>query len=132
MGFKASEEINYIRSIRSFFSPEFYNRIDYVVTFLPLDKSAVRKIAYKELREVEKRDGLTRRNIHLEFTDAVVEFISSEGFDSSYGARPLQRAIENKIVSKIGRFMLKEKHIKNCTLKLDYYPERGVFIDLFP
>ena len=92
-----------IHDIRQFFRPEFFNRIDRVVPFAPLGREAIRSIALQELQAIERREGLARRGIRLQFAPEVVDFVASVGFSPKYGARPLQRAVEQHVVAAVAK-----------------------------
>jgi len=89
--------------IRQFFRPEFFNRIDRLVHFAPLGPEAIAAIARKELQSLERREGLLRRGLSLRIAPAVVDFVARAGFSPRYGARPLQRAVEQHVVAAIAR-----------------------------
>ena len=93
----------------SFFRPEFFNRIDAVVIFDALQESTVRQIAVNELNRIAEREGLARHAIRLEWSDAVVDLLVKRGYDVRYGARPLQRAIEELVVTPLARFLIEKK-----------------------
>ena len=108
-GSKNSEDPSKARSdtaIRAFFRPEFFNRIDRVVHFSPLDEATVRGVARKELGELSQREGMAARGVTLTFTDALVALVMREGFDPAYGARALQRVVERRVVAALARFLL--------------------------
>jgi ATP-dependent Clp protease ATP-binding subunit ClpC len=96
-------------AIRAFFRPEFYNRIDQVVHFTPLSREAVRAIARRELAALEEREGFRGRAITLAFEEEVVDLVVSAGFDPLFGARPLQRAIEQHVVAALARKLVDEE-----------------------
>jgi ATP-dependent Clp protease ATP-binding subunit ClpC len=89
--------------IRQFFRPEFFNRIDRLVQFAPLGPDAIAAIARKELQSLERREGLVRRGLSLRIAPEVVDFVARAGFSPRYGARPLQRAVEQHVVAAIAR-----------------------------
>jgi ATP-dependent Clp protease ATP-binding subunit ClpC len=89
--------------IRQFFRPEFFNRIDRLVHFAPLGRDAIAEIARKELQSLERREGLLRRGLSLRISPAVVDFVAVAGFSPRYGARPLQRAVEQHVVAAIAK-----------------------------
>ncbi len=95
-------------AIRQFFRPEFFNRIDRLVHFAPLGRDAIAAIARKELQSVERREGLLRRGLSLRISPAVVDFVALAGFSPRYGARPLQRAVEQHVVASIARALFRE------------------------
>ena len=77
------------------FRPEFINRIDEIVTFKPLTKEDLAEIVIIQLDRVENL--LEEKGFHLEVTDDAVGFIADEGYDPSFGARPLKRAIQREL-----------------------------------
>lgn len=89
------------------FSPEFLNRLDDIIVFNRLSKTSVRKIATILLEEVKTR--AKAKGIKVNFEDSVIEYISSTGFDSKKGARPIKRAIEKNIEDKFAEFVLDKK-----------------------
>jgi ATP-dependent Clp protease ATP-binding subunit ClpC len=95
-------------AIRQFFRPEFFNRIDRLVQFAPLGHEAIASIARQELHAIERREGLLRRDLTLRFAPAVVDFVVAAGFSPRYGARPLQRAVEQHVVAAIARALFAE------------------------
>ena len=115
-----SNKNKYLSAISSFFRPEFVNRIDNVVIFNALKKNDIKKIILIELEEVRKREGFIKRNLELKFTQRVIDFLSEVGFDEQYGARPLQRAIEQQMINPISNWLLENPKTKDCTLKIDY------------
>lgn len=88
------------------FAPEFLNRFSNVVLFRPLGEKEVKNISLLMLRELASR--LEQDNsIKLEITDALVEKISSAGFDPEFGARPIKRAIEEIVENKVAEYIIK-------------------------
>jgi ATP-dependent Clp protease ATP-binding subunit ClpC len=119
LGFGADAPPSYEAEVRAFFRPEFFNRLDGVVTFHPLDAATIRGIARKELREAGAREGLAKRKIRLAFTEALERLVVEAGFDPVYGARPLQRAVERLVVGALARFLLEHRDLSKCTLLAD-------------
>ncbi|MEQ8787299.1 MAG: AAA family ATPase [Pirellulaceae bacterium] len=99
-------DASYENEVETFFRPEFVNRIDDLVVFHRLSQETLRAIAEKELRELAKREGLTKRALRLTWSDAVVERLAAAGYDLRYGARPLQRALEQQIVAPLARWLV--------------------------
>lgn len=85
-------------AVRAHFRPEFFNRIDEVVTFSALSPEALRRIVELSLEDVAQREGLRRRNVRLLVSDAARDELARLGYDPEYGARPLKRVIEERIV----------------------------------
>jgi len=88
--------------IEKVFRPEFVNRVDRVVAFSPLDTAAIRQIVGRELGRVLRRSGIVRRRITVEVEPSVVEYLTEKGFDPRYGARPLKREVERRVLLPLG------------------------------
>ncbi len=102
----ANDDPTYWRSkIEQYFRPEFVNRIDQVVVFRSLDTRVMRQIARRELGHVLMREGLVRRNVLAEVDDGIIDLLVERGFNATYGARPLKRAIERLVVVPMARFL---------------------------
>lgn len=89
------------------FKPEFLNRLDGVVVYDSLSEEDLKKIAKLQLEDVEKR--LAENNINLEITAPLIEFFAKNGFDPVFGARPLKRLIDEKLVDEIAMQIIEEK-----------------------
>lgn len=126
-GFGTSDDLaasTYHRAAQVFFRPEFYNRIDSVVSFSPLDKQSVRLIAIKELNALNSREGMMKRNIRLVWTDRVVDHVVHLGFDSRLGARPLQRVIEREIVTPLALHLNEHPHLRDAQVTVGVDADR--------
>jgi ATP-dependent Clp protease ATP-binding subunit ClpC len=106
VGFGDSPEPRYADVAMKFFRPEFFNRMDAVVTFQPLKAESVKVIARRELDAIARRDGLLRGGATVRWGEALVERLAAVGFDARYGARPMQRALEREIVAPLARWLL--------------------------
>ena len=118
-GFTESENISNLKEIRAFFRPEFFNRIDAVIQFKPLEKNALYEITEKEIKAITKREGLLEKNIELVCSKEVIAFLAEKGFDKRYGARPLQRTIETLLTAPLAEFLLKNPTIKDCRISVN-------------
>jgi ATP-dependent Clp protease ATP-binding subunit ClpA len=103
---QARLEHHYREQAEKFFRPEFFNRIDRIVVFHPLDEAIVRQIARRELGKLFLREGIVRRKLLVEVDEAVVEELATRGMDPQYGARPLQRAIERAVIQPLARLIV--------------------------
>lgn len=115
-----SEQDTYDSAIRRFFRPEFMNRIDGTIIFRPLEELDIRLITQKELAELKNREGFRKKNIDITFTPELVEHLVRTGFDPRYGARMLQRAIEQSVVNPVANWLLAHPEAENCQLAVDY------------
>ena len=112
--------------------PEFFNRIDGVVLFNPLQQADIQRIAFKELRELDAREGIAKRRLTLAFSPGLVDWLVNTGFDERYGARPLQRAIDRYVVTPLAAWMLEHQQVTDCRLSLDWSGGLLVNIEQFP
>ena len=110
-----------------FFRPEFFNRMDQVVTFRPLKPESVRAITRRELDAITKREGLLRGGVKVVWSDALVERLAGIGFDPRYGARPLQRAVEREVVAPLARWLLEHFVREGGTVNADWREGGCVF-----
>lgn len=122
LGFKdmEGESVRYESAIGRFFRPEFVNRIDGIVMFNALGEKDIIKITKKELEELSQREGFVKNNIQLKFSNKLMKHLKQTGFDERYGARPLQRAIEDEVTAPLANWLLLNENIQDCTLKIDY------------
>lgn len=102
---KAAEYAYWQRKVEQFFRPEFVNRLDQIVVFQPLSEPAMRQIARRELGEVLLREGFLRRNVLVEIDDNAIDLLLEQGFNPTYGARPLKRAVERLVVLPLARYL---------------------------
>ncbi len=119
VGFDGRDRDEFESEVRRFFRPEFFNRIDKVISFSPLKKNSIAKIAELELAKIQQREGLEKRGLKFQWTPAVVDFLAIEGYDVRYGARPLQRTIEKLIVTPMARTIAQSPGLGNTTLACD-------------
>ena len=86
-----------MEAMKDFFRPEFLNRVDDVVIFDILSMEAIREIVKIQIDLVRGR--LSSKEISLELTNEAYEYLAKEGYSPQYGARPLKRVIQNKILN---------------------------------
>lgn len=125
----AESQYNRIRSLvneelKQYFRPEFLNRLDEIIVFRQLNKEEVKEIAEILLREVFSR--LTEQNIELQVTDAFKERLVNEGYNPSYGARPLRRAIMRLLEDVLAEEILSGRLSDGATATVDVDEEGAV------
>ncbi|NLH29145.1 MAG: AAA domain-containing protein, partial [Bacteroidales bacterium] len=82
--------------------PEFLNRVDEIIMFLPLTQDEIKQIVHLQLENVKKM--LAENNgVQLEYTDEAVEYLAKEGYDPQFGARPVKRVIQRRILNELAR-----------------------------
>lgn len=104
--------------IKAHFRPEFINRLDDILPFLPLRKEDMQKIVEIQLHQLVRR--LQDRHITLKWTAAVSEQLAIDGYDPFFGARPLKRLIQQEIVNMLSTAILDGTIRSNTTLELQY------------
>lgn len=104
-------------ALRAHFRPEFINRIDEIVFFHSLEKEHIRDIVEIQLRGLLKR--LSDRKITVELSDAAKDFLVREGYDPVYGARPLKRALQKKLLDPLARRVLEGAFGEGDTVVVD-------------
>ena len=90
--------------LRRQFRPEFLNRIDEIIVFRSLSEEDIERIVDIQIRQLKKR--LADKHLDIELTEAAKAALAKEGFDPTYGARPLKRAIQREIQDKLAMALL--------------------------
>ncbi|MEA3406116.1 MAG: ATP-dependent chaperone ClpB [Pseudomonadota bacterium] len=103
--------------VGSHFRPEFVNRIDEIVVFHPLGREQIRQITGIQLQNLHKR--LQDADLNLEISDNALDLLGEAGFDPVYGARPLKRAIQQKVENPLAQKILKGEFLSNATICID-------------
>ena len=111
--------------VKTYFRPEFINRIDEVVVFHSLDEKHIQSIAKIQLHYLEAR--LAKLEMKLDVSDAALAAISQAGFDPVFGARPLKRAIQADIENPLAREILEGHFVAKDTIKVDYSNDKMSF-----
>ena len=110
--------------LREFFRPEFLNRIDEVVEFKPLTKEQLGEIV--ELQLARLRERLAERGLGLELTDEAKELVAEAGWDPTYGARPLKRALQRLVENPLALRLLEGEFAEGDTVLVD--PKDGELV----
>jgi ATP-dependent Clp protease ATP-binding subunit ClpB len=104
-------------AMREVFRPEFLNRIDEIVVFEPLTREQIADIV--ELQLARLRDRLAERGLSLELTDTAKEHLAEAGWDPTYGARPLKRAIQRLVENPLALQLLEGDFAEGDTIRVD-------------
>jgi len=105
--------------------PEFLNRIDELVMFRPLTKDHLEGIIHIQLKNLEKI--LQKQDITFEVTDRGIQYLKREGFDLQFGARPLKRLIQKKILDELSIAMLDGRVLPGMHVKMDMENQKVIF-----
>ncbi len=114
-----------LAEVKTFFRPEFINRIDEVVVFHSLDEKHIAGIARIQMQYLEKR--LARMEMALEVSDAALADIAEAGFDPIFGARPLKRAIQERIENPLAKAILEGQFGAKDRIRVDVEQRKLVF-----
>jgi ATP-dependent Clp protease ATP-binding subunit ClpC len=114
------------REMSRMFRPEFLNRIDCIVPFSPISSQIAKEIAEKELQGLARREGFLQRNLRLTWSDNLVAHLAEVGFHPQYGARPLQRSVEQLVVAEVSRWLARQGSVESLTLHLSWDGELAI------
>jgi ATP-dependent Clp protease ATP-binding subunit ClpB len=106
-----------LAELRTSFRPEFLNRVDDIILFSRLDRAQLRQIVTIQLRGV--RDRLAARKLTLSVTEAAVDALAEEGYDPTYGARPVKRVIQRRLQDPIAMAILEGRFSEGDTVAVD-------------
>lgn len=105
--------------------PEFLNRIDDTIMFLPLMRDEIAAVVRLQMTKV--KNMLAEQGLNLEVTDAAIETIAEEGFDPEFGARPVKRAIQHGVLNELSRKIISGKVSGDKTITIDVSEGKVVF-----
>ncbi|MEM1007638.1 MAG: AAA family ATPase, partial [Myxococcota bacterium] len=111
---------HFMAEAERFFRPEFFNRIDQIIPFTPLPQQAIKKICDKELAKIRKRQGLQQDKRHLELSTSAVAWITEQGVDPRYGARPLKRVLEQQLVTPLAKHLCAQRSPQRHTIQVEH------------
>ena len=114
--------------LRKTLRPEFLNRIDEVIMFKPLLRSEIHGIVELQLQHLAMT--LQHKGVTLQFSDGLVDWLSEEGFDPQFGARPLKRVIQKEIVNRLSKRLLEGTVTLNDSILADVEADQVVFVPL--
>ncbi|WP_270983948.1 ATP-dependent Clp protease ATP-binding subunit [Campylobacter upsaliensis] len=118
MNLKGKEQEDAVKAeLKSFFKPEFLNRLDEIITFNPLGENEAYEIVKLLFKDLQK--SLENKGLKATLSDEAAKFIAKEGFDEDFGARPLKRAIYDKIEDKLSDMILSDTLSLNDTISID-------------
>jgi ATP-dependent Clp protease ATP-binding subunit ClpB len=111
------------RSIR----PEFLNRIDEVVMFEPLNREHIRSIVEMQLIEIQNR--LKEADVALSWTEEAIDWLAQLGYDPQFGARPLKRVLQKRVLDELSKRILSGELSKDGQIKMDYQGQDLLFLN---
>jgi ATP-dependent Clp protease ATP-binding subunit ClpB len=121
-----SEAKNKINSaLKDYFRPEFLNRVDDIMIFDILSMESIRKIVEIQVSQIVKR--LADKQIDLVLSPAVYDYLAKEGYNPQYGARPLKRLIQTKILTPVANLLISQEVSKGGKILVDYKADKFSF-----
>ncbi|MEK7390889.1 MAG: AAA family ATPase [Patescibacteria group bacterium] len=114
-----------MNALKEYFKPEFLNRLDDIIIFDVLSKEAIADITKIQVELVRGR--LAEKEISLEISPQAIEFLAKEGYNPQYGARPLRRLIQNKILNQVASLIISKGIVKGGTVTVDVKNNEFVF-----
>lgn len=107
--------------------PEFLNRIDELIMFTPLNRSEIRNIVDLQFKHVQ--DTLSEMGISIEASPEALDWLAELGYDPQFGARPLKRVIQKRILNELSKEILAGNVDKESNIKLDMFDNNFVFVN---
>lgn len=104
--------------------PEFLNRIDETIMFMPLNRDNIRQIVRIQFGLIQNQ--LSENGIEIEATDEVLDYLGELGWDPQYGARPLKRVIQRKVLNELSKQILSGKVDKDSVVSIELTPEKEI------
>jgi ATP-dependent Clp protease ATP-binding subunit ClpA len=121
MGFNKDTQLSKNEELKSFFTPEFRNRLDAIVNFNPLTIEIVKEIARKFISELNQE--LKKKKITISLTENSYQYLAQNGYQVEMGARPLKRLIQNEITNKLSDEILFGRLKNGGTIEVDFIEE---------
>ncbi|QEM10214.1 ATP-dependent chaperone ClpB [Mucilaginibacter rubeus] len=107
--------------------PEFLNRIDEIIMFTPLNRDEIHDIVKLQFKQVQ--DTLAEMGVTIEASDEALDWLAQLGYDPQFGARPLKRVIQKKILNELSKQILAGTVDKDSTIKIDTFDNQFVFLN---
>ncbi|QKG79618.1 ATP-dependent chaperone ClpB [Tenuifilum thalassicum] len=99
--------------------PEFLNRVDEIIMFTPLNREQIKQIVLLQFEKIKQM--LAQNGVGIQITDSAVEWITDIGFDPVYGARPIKRVMQKKILNELSKQLLAGTINRDKTITVDYF-----------
>jgi len=120
-----SAKVEVLGLLKQTVRPEFINRIDDIILFTPLNKKDILKIVDLQLKGLKKM--LSKQGIVLDATKEALEYLSKQGFDPQYGARPVKRVLQREVLNKLSKEILSGNVKTDSIILLDEFDDTLVF-----
>ncbi len=121
----AKTKVEVFELLKKTIRPEFLNRIDETIMFTPLTRENVHRIVEMQFKGIEKM--LEESNIHLTATNEAIDWLAQLGFDPQFGARPVKRVMQKRVLNELSKQILAGKVQKDTNIVLDVFDKEFVF-----
>ena len=121
----AKTKLEVFELLKKTIRPEFLNRIDETIMFTPLNREDVNKIVKIQFEHIAHQ--LSESDIHLSATPEAIEWLAQLGFDPQFGARPVKRVMQKKVLNELSKQILSGKISKDANIVLDVFEQEFVF-----
>jgi len=125
--YKEEAKNDVMNLLKSSVRPEFLNRIDEIVLFDPLTKINIRRIVQIQFKQIQAR--LAEQGITLEATDLVLDKLGEEGYDITFGARPLKRVLQRRVLNELSKEILSGKVQKDSVVMMELGPAGEILFE---
>jgi ATP-dependent Clp protease ATP-binding subunit ClpB len=113
--------------LRATIRPEFLNRIDEIIMFTPLNRDEIHDIVKLQFKQVQQT--LAEMGVTIDATDEALDWLAQLGYDPQFGARPLKRVIQKKLLNELSKQILAGTVDKDSTIKIDMFDNQFVFLN---
>jgi len=110
-------KLEVLERLKSSVRPEFLNRIDDRIVFLPLDRKEIAEVAKLMLRGIDRM--LNRQGLVMRVSGNALAWMADEGYDPSFGARPMRRVLQNELVDELSKYILRSDFVAGDTVYID-------------
>lgn len=126
---KEATKLDVLQALKQRVRPEFINRIDDIIMFLPLTASEIKEIVSIQLRGVSKM--LAQQGITIDATPAAISLLAKMGYDPQYGARPVKRVVQKEVINTLSRKLLSQEIKPDSIILIDEENQELVFKSTF-
>jgi len=119
-----------MEDLKTFFRPEFLNRVDEIIVFNPLTKELLKQIVEIQVNRMKRY--IKEKNVDIKLTDTAKEYFADIGFDPVYGARPLKRALQREILNPLALKILDRTFKEGDTVEVDFEKDKIIFSKEMP
>jgi ATP-dependent Clp protease ATP-binding subunit ClpB len=121
----AKTKVEVFELLKKSVRPEFLNRIDETIMFTPLNRENVQQIVEIQFKGISKM--LEENDIHLTATPEAIDWLAQLGFDPQFGARPVKRVMQKRVLNELSKQILAAKVVKDSQIVLDVFNNDFVF-----